>query len=104
MERDFSEIKKLGRLLNEAGIPYESVRTRNLTFDRIQIWYPSQTFPKSDAIVLYSALDGRPLSYGAPLLEMCGLVESYIEDDVQGNMTAEEVFNIWREDWLKDDK
>ncbi len=104
MERDFSEIKKLGSLLNKAGIPYESVRTRNLTFDRIQIWYPSQTFPKSDTIVLYSALDGRPLSYGAPLLETKGLVEPDDDDEVKGNMTAEEVFSIWREDWLKDDK
>ena len=101
MERDFSEIKRLGAMLNEANIPYDSIRTRNLTFDRIQICYPSQEFRKSDVIVLYSAYDGKPLSYGAPLLEMMGLVPENIDDEVRGGMTAEEVFKIWSADWAK---
>ena len=104
MEKDFSEIKKLAKLLDEANIPYESIKTRNLTFERFQICYPSQEVHKSDAIILYTAYDGRPLSYGAPLLEIMGLVPDEYDDEVVGGLTAERVFEIWKADWEKINK
>lgn len=98
MEReDFSEIYKLDKLLKVFNIPHELTKTRNLSFKRVQIWYPSQQNPRSDAIVIYKAVDGKPWSFGAPLLEIMGLTNN--DDEVQGSLTAEEVLKIWISDW-----
>jgi hypothetical protein len=77
------EINKLASLLDKAGIPYEM----NELFDGWVICYPNDVERESDVIC-------HKYSYGHEegLLEMMGLTE---DDDVQGYMTAEEVFEVW---------
>lgn len=100
---DFSELRKLAKMLSEGGIPYRHYTERpNVAFQMDffeQIEYLDDHGEKvSDAIVIY-APDGHPMSYGAPLLEIMGLTEN--GDEVEGGLTAEEVFKRWKNDFQK---
>ena len=78
------EIKKLALLLIEAEIPFQI--TKDVEDNEAnQIWYPSRSKSVCDAIC-------HRYSYGGNegLLEIMGLTT--YEDDVDGYLTAEEVF------------
>ena len=79
------EIKKLATLLTKAGIPYE-LRTDSCGNKDNQLFYPSKANRICDAIC-------HQYSYGydTGLLEIMGLCEN-TEDDVEGWLSAEEVF------------
>jgi len=80
-----TEILKLVEMLDKAGIPYFVQEI----FNGWQVCYPQKDNPISDAIC-------HQYSYGSEqgLLEIMGLCESE-DDDVEGYLTAEEVFDRW---------
>ncbi len=86
------EMEKLINMLEEANIPHEVVRHWSGT---PQVFYPS----KSDSICDVVSFNG---SYGGDegYLEIMGLVDSYCKgDNVQGYLTAEEVFARIKKDY-----
>ena len=102
MKHDFSELEKLFKMLAEENIPCETFHERNITYERAQIVFPSKEKQLSDVVLIYGMIDNRPYSYGAPLLEQMGLLpEDYVDDDVMGGRTAEEVFECWKSFWEK---
>ena len=70
--------------LQNAHIPFEIKKD---IFGGPQVWYPSFEDAKCDVIC-------HPYSYGGEegLLEIMGLVDDDIDDDVQGWLTASDVF------------
>ena len=96
MNIDFSELDKLEIMLKKANIPYERYASALIG----QIFYPSKNKRVSDVIILYVYSDKLGLtstSYGAPLLEQMGLVdENAVGDIVEGGLTAETVFERWK--------
>jgi len=97
---DLTEFLKLEKLLDESDLWYEEVIDTTLKdpyYWHCQICYPSKANKISDVVIFRG-------SYGVEkgLLEMYGLVdEDKIGDTVQGHMTAEEVFEIWKRHWDK---
>lgn len=106
---DLTEFNKLEQLLKEAGIPYERVDERSApdviendikqyghSFAHYEIFYPSVKNHISDAVIFYG-------SYGIEdgLLEQMGLLPPNATDSVQGWLTAEEIFNRWKEHFEK---
>lgn len=86
-------IKVLANLLTRFEIPFE-ITTDAIGNTANQIWYPSRDESVCDVIC-------HKYSYGyeCGLLEMMGLTTT--EDDVDGYLTPEEVFErIWRH-WQK---
>ena len=86
------EINKLTNLLDNAGIPYEMEEL----YGGWLLCYPTKENRESDVIC-------HGFSYGHEegLLEMMGLTE---DDDVQGYMTAEEVFEVWNKHYQEHNK
>lgn len=80
---DDNEMNKLIIMLAKADIPFDM----SIHFGRPQIFYPSYETAVCDVICHWG-------SYGHErgLLEIMGLVEGG-EDEVEGYLTAEEVFN-----------
>lgn len=90
------EINKLANLLDNAGIPYEMEELCGGWL----LCYPTKKDRKSDVIC-------HKYSYGHEkgLLEMMGLVpDDWEDDDVQGYMTAEEVFEVWNKHYQEHNK
>jgi hypothetical protein len=81
-----TESANLVRLLVAAGVPHE---VRSLC-DGVQIIYPSRKDYCGDAIC-------HPYSYGHErgLLETMGVGACDEDDDVEGYLTAETVFDRW---------
>ena len=98
LNRFYQEIHKLGRMLDEAGIPYDKERY----LDGWRISYPS-----TEACV--ASVDQHYASYGKEeqLLEIDGLVERHeqAQDWVLGYQKAEDVYKRiekhWKEVWRK---
>lgn len=88
---DDNEMGKLIILLAQAGIPFDL----NILFGRPQVLYPSAEYTVCDAVCHWG-------SYGHErgLIEIMGLVET-LEDDVEGYLTAEEVFRRIKKDYEK---
>lgn len=78
-----NEIVKLSKMLDKEGIPHEDMQI----FDGLQVNYPNKKDCVCDAIC-------HSFSYGHEegLLEIMGLVDEDCGDDVQGYLTAKEVF------------
>ena len=88
-----TEMTKLITLLNSESIPYDLVDDVMGNEDN-QIFYPCVEKSICDVIC-------HKYSYGGPkgLLEIMGLVGEEIEDDVEGYLTAEEVFSRIKKDY-----
>lgn len=87
------QILRLGSMLQAANIPFE-IRD---CWDGYQICYPFREECVSDAIC-------HSGSYGHQqgLLEIMGLVnEEEVGDEVEGYLTAEQVFERWQKHWLE---
>lgn len=80
-----NEIEKLEQLLINTKIPYEKYDVDQLG---VQFWYPSEDNVISDAVC-------HKYSMGGPdgLFEIMGLTDN--GDEVEGYLTAEEVFSKW---------
>ena len=80
-----TEMDKLINLLDAYNIPHEVLP--DAVDGNPQVWYPSQDNNICDVIC-------HKYSYGYDegLLEMMGLIPEDIGDDVEGYLTAEEVF------------
>lgn len=97
---ELKEFRRLEYLLTNADIPFEEIITKpvgNLPTEyyHLQICYPNQKYKISDVVIFRG-------SYGVDegTLEMMGLVnQEEVGDTVQGHMTADEVFAIWKSDW-----
>lgn len=84
---------RLASMLLAHDIPFEIGEL----FDGLIIWYPSQINEVSDAIC-HSGSYGR----NDGLLEIMGLVdEEAVGDEVEGWLTAEEVFERWSRHWAE---
>ena len=96
LNRKYTEILKLYKMLNEAKIPCEIVRV----LDGWQIFYPDSENKVSDAIEFTG-------SYGCGIdtLEIMGLLtfEELEIDSVAGFLTAEDVFNRWKAHYEQED-
>ena len=92
---DFTEMRKLQRMLDEANIPYDIHKL----FNGEQIEY----FGHGDMFKDERVCDVicHEYSYGVEqgLLEMMGLCDTV--DNVEGYLTAEEVFERIKKDWDK---
>ena len=79
-----NELKKLAELLTNANIPFEF---NSIFGEDDQICYPSYDNRICDAVC-------HEFSYGHEkgLLEIIGLVNEEADDDVEGWLTAKEVF------------
>ena len=99
----YTEIFKLKKMLEEAGIPFEFFNRSNGNFEGYQIIYRHQTEQLDDFAC--SIIQGD-ISYGGNknLLEIMGLLteEEKKQDSVIGFLTAEEVFKRIKEDWEND--
>ena len=87
-----SEMVRLKEMLEEAQIPHEVERP----YGHDQIIYPSREAWVSDAIC-------HPGSFGykeGPL-EIMGLVDPDVGDEVEGWLRAEQVFEKWNKHWKK---
>lgn len=86
-----NEIEKLAKLLTNANIPFEY---NSVITSRDQICYPSRDNCICDAVC-------HQYSYGGNegLLEIMGLVREECADDVEGWLTAEEVFERIKHDY-----
>ena len=82
---------KLLMMLSESDIPFE-----------IKYWKDSKMFGKNVVQIFYPSIDNRicdvichkfSFGYDKGLLEIMGLVSKDCYDDVEGYLTAEEVFN-----------
>lgn len=82
-----SEMMKLVELLKNSAVPHEI--TKDSHYNCVQVWYPNRRNVISDAIC-------NDVSYGYDegLLEIMGLTKN--EDEVEGWLSADEVFNRWR--------
>lgn len=78
-----TEMEKLEKMLNVAGIPYEVA----YPFDKPQIIYPSKENRVCDAICHRGSY-----GYEDGLLEIMGLVDEEAGDEVEGYLTADDVF------------
>ena len=90
-----NEMDKLIVMLCKADIPFDLA----IHFGRPQVVYPSIENHVCDAVLHWG-------SYGREkgLLEIMGLVNEEVEDDVEGWLTAEEVFERIAEHYLKEIK
>lgn len=89
-----TEMKKLIELLNSEAIPFDLVDDVEGNIDN-QVFYPCVEKPICDVIC-------HKYSYGGPegLLEIMGLVdEDEVGDEVEGYLTAEEVFSRIQKDY-----
>lgn len=87
------ELFRLASMLQTAGIPFEI----GDCWDGYQICYPFKKERVSDA-VCHSGSYGHEKG----LLEMMGLVDDEEDgDDVEGYLTAEQVFERWQKHWLE---
>lgn len=84
-----TEMMKLVNLLEDNAVPYEI--TEDFNYNCIQVWYPSRSKVISDAIC-------NDVSFGHEegLLEIMGLIKDEYEYEVEGWLTADEVFSRWR--------
>lgn len=82
-----TEIKRLVELLENARIPFE-LTDDVMGNENNQVWYPSHEGSICDVICHGYSYGGRE-----GLLEIMGLVDPEIGDDVEGYLKAEEVFN-----------
>ena len=109
---NFGEIRKLARMLTEEGIPYvyrtgDGITALRKLNPQEQLIYPCDgPMRKADAIVGYhatslSAVAYTPVTYGAPLIEVMGLIDPIwgVDDTVCGYLTAGQVFEAWKRDW-----
>ena len=87
-----TQMATLAEKLTQAGIPFETVYMNKDLYSRAgesvpQIWYPNRKKNVCDVIC-------HKYSYGGDrgLLEIMGLVSEECDDDVEGYLTAEEVF------------
>jgi hypothetical protein len=94
MDKKFSfQILRLGSMLQAANIPFELLPC----WDGYQIRYPSVQQSVSD-VVCHSGSYGHEQG----LLEIMGLVdEEEVGDEVEGWLTAEQVFERWQKHWLE---
>ncbi|HAU85720.1 MAG TPA: hypothetical protein DCW90_09505 [Lachnospiraceae bacterium] len=85
IDSKYQEIFKLKNMLHDAGIPY----VFQSSYDGFQIGVP--TLDKED--IICDAIE-HCYSYGCEkdLLEMMGLIPEYVDDAVEGYLTAETVF------------
>lgn len=86
-----NEIVKLSKMLDKEGIPHEDMQI----FDGLQVNYPNKENCVCDAIC-------HSYSYGHEqgLLEIMGLTEDE-DDDVEGYLTAKEVFKRIKKHYKK---
>lgn len=79
---EITHVDKLIAMLETTNIPFEITENNG----RPQVWYPNQAQAVCDAICHWG-------SYGHEkgLIEIMGLVQG--DDTVEGNLTAQEVFN-----------
>lgn len=103
-ELNLDEFNRLEELLKEAGIPYEREDCEDVPrefvlahklphfYDHHEIYYPDADKHYSDAVISYG-------SYGREkgLLEQRGLLPP-CGDSVQGYLSADAVFERWKED------
>lgn len=84
------EMEKLIEMLQLGGVPHEVT----LNMGTKQVWYPNKKEPVCDVIC-------HKYSYGYEkgLLEMMGLTDE--EDDVEGYLTAQEIYNRIGEYYIK---
>lgn len=99
MSIDLTEFNKLKKMLDDAGIPYEEFTCPYFKeMEHHQLVYPCDgELRKSDIVIGFG-------TYGSEqgLLEQMGLLdESALDDDVQGWLYAEEVFDRWSKDYFK---
>ena len=89
------EMNKLIYMLTICGIPFET-KSHALS-GNIQLYYPSIATQVCDVIC-------ENFSYGGTegLLETMGLVDEDIDDDVQGWLTAEEMFIKIRDHYINE--
>lgn len=85
-----AESAKLVILLTAAGIPHE-VRT---LYDGVQVLYPSLSRSVGD-VVCHSWSYGRERG----LLEVMGVGCEDEDDNVEGWLTAETIFDRWQKHW-----
>lgn len=96
---ELKEFRRLEYLLTNASIPFEEIITKpvgNLSTEyyHLQICYPNQKYKISDVVIFRGSY-----GVGKGTLEMMGLVNEEVGDVVQGYMTADEVFAVWKLDW-----
>lgn len=94
-----TEMTKLIEMLSNSSIPFE---VTDHWENSKQVWYPNSDHPVCDAVCF---ADERGIgSYGGAkgLLEIMGLSNNP-EDDVEGYLTAEEVFNRMSEHYYADE-
>lgn len=80
---DYTEMGKLIDLLTDNNIPFEM----GYCYDGLQVFYPNIANRVCDAIC-HSGSYGHEVG----LLEIMGLVDDDIDDDVQGYLSGEQVF------------
>lgn len=87
---NLKEIKKLSKMLDKEKIPHEDMPI----FDGLQVNYPNKEKCVCDAIC-------HSYSFGHEegLLEIMGLVDKDYADDVEGYLTAKEVFDRIKKHW-----
>ena len=106
---EYTEIKKLDKLLTEANIPHYFLAEDDENRYQIAYYGPSgRPIPKPGTVMgigieaVCSAIQNAG-SYGneKDLIEICGLLtdEELEEDSVKGYLTAEDVFNRIKEHW-----
>lgn len=88
-----TEMTKLGSFLELAGIPYEVTDC----WGTPQIWYPSKEDATCDVICHRGSY-----GYEEGLLEIMGLVDESHGDDVEGYLTANEVFRRILNDYCEE--
>lgn len=84
--KTMNEMYKLVTLLTEAHIPFEA---RPCWDSTIQVCYPNA----SEDMVCDAVCHNFSYGHEEGLLEIMGLVNEDVYDDVEGYLTAEEVFN-----------
>ena len=91
---DLTEFNKLKKLLDDNDIPFE-VNYFNETGTH-QIVYPAYGPERKSDVVI------SPFSYGgnSGLLEQMGLLPERMEEEVQGWLDADTVFERWKKDYL----
>lgn len=86
------EMQKLIEMLADAGIPFQVTSC----WGTPQVCYPSDAERVCDAVC-----HSNSYGYSEDLLEIMGLVDSAADDDVEGWLTAEEVFSRIQKDYEK---
>lgn len=93
---DYTEIEKLAEMLKKAEIPFLFRQVK--IFNGYQICYPARTNTVC-SVILHEGSYGHKQG----LLEIKGLVDTKkINDEVEGYLTADEVFIRIQKHWLKD--